>query len=96
MLRAGLAINDSRVFVKRRHNRPLYAIFEVTFLWRARENLPEKSILYFRFQLRRFWGLVLGRFILVFTRQGHEGVILVLPNQAQSIEASLVARGKWS
>ena len=39
-----MAINDSRVFVKRRHNCPLYAIFEVTFLWRAREKLPETKV----------------------------------------------------
>jgi len=94
--RPGLAINDNRGIVRSRRNRPLYANSEVTFLWRAREKLPGKVVPDFRFQLRRFWGLVLGRFILVFTRQGHEGVILVLPNQAQSIEASLVARGKWS
>ena len=47
-LRAGLALNDNGGFLISRRNRPLYAISEQTFLWQARENLPEKVLLHFR------------------------------------------------
>ena len=46
-LRAGWAINGSGGIVKPLHNRPLYAISEQTFLWRARENLSEKVVFFF-------------------------------------------------
>jgi hypothetical protein len=46
-MRAGLAINENGGIVRSRRNRPLYAVSEVTFLWRARENLPEKVVFFF-------------------------------------------------
>ena len=42
IIRAGLAINVSGGFPVSRENRWLYGNSEVTFLWRARENLPGK------------------------------------------------------
>ena len=50
-VRAGLAINESKGIVKRRHNRPLYAISEQTFLWRARENLSEKVVFFLLYRM---------------------------------------------
>ena len=46
-LQAGLALNDNGGFLISRRNRPLYAISEQTFLWRARENLSEKVVFFF-------------------------------------------------
>ena len=46
-VRAGLALNDNGGFLISRRNRPLYAISEQTFLWRARENLSEKVVFFF-------------------------------------------------
>ena len=90
-LRAGLAINDSRVFVKRRHNRPLYAVFEVTFLWRARENLPEKSILDFRLPEFNFRLLDLGDF-----RLPASGIInFNNPGTSRTPLAHRLQRGRW-
>jgi hypothetical protein len=47
LTQAGLAINDNGGIVRFRRDRPLYAVSEVTFLWRARENLPEKVVFFF-------------------------------------------------